>query len=305
MRKVVMISAPESRLPEDCVKRIRAFAEFACQRCETPDELVEFAADADMVWLFGANVALTAEVLPRLPKCKGILRSGSGLDAIPVDAAKALGIKVYNTPESISESVAEHAVSMLFALARHITEFDRQVRRGQWDSSAEQTRWHLTGRTLGLVGYGRIARSVEKMVSGFDMNVLHYDPFAPDSTDLDELLRQSDFVSLHCPLMPETAGLMNKERFAIMKPGALLVNTSRGGVIDEAALTDALTKGTLGGAALEVLVDEPPAPDNPLLNSPKVVLTPHVAAFSADFEKNFWCCSVDRIEKAVLSDFAE
>ncbi len=305
MRKVVMISADESRLPADCVSRLRTFCDFSCRRCETPQDVIEFAADADMVWLFGANVALKAEVLPELPKCRGILRSGSGLDAIPVEAAKKLGIKVYNTPESISESVAEHAVSMLFALARHITEFDRQVRRGEWDSSAEQTHWHLTGRTLGLVGYGRIARSVEKMVSGFDMTVLHYDPFTPDSTDLDELLKQSDFVSLHCPLMPETANLMNKERFALMKPGALLVNTSRGGVIDEAALTDALENGTLGGAALDVLVDEPPAMDNPLLKSPKVVITPHVAAFSADFEKNFWRCSVDRIEKAVRSDFAE
>lgn len=300
-----MISAPESRLPKDCVARIRSFAEFECQRCNTPDELVKFAADADMVWLFGANVALTEDILPELPKCKAILRSGSGLDAIPVEAAHKLGIKVYNTPESISESVAEHAVSLLFALARHISEFDKQVRHGKWDSSAEQTHWHLTGRTLGLIGYGRIARSVEKMVSGFDMEVLHYDPFCSDSLSIDELLRRSDFVSLHCPLTPETAGLMNKERFAIMKPNALLVNTSRGGVINEADLVDALKNGTIGGAALDVLNDEPPKADNPLLNSDKVILTPHVAAFSADFEKNFWSYSVDRIEKALKSNFSE
>ena len=305
MFKIAMISAPESRIPEDCVKRIRTFADFEARRCETPQELAVFAANADIVWLFGANVALTAGILKELPECKAILRSGSGLDAIPVAEAQKLGMHVYNTPESISESVAEHAVALLFALARHVTAFDRQVRNGEWDSSAEQTHWHLTGRTLGLVGHGRIARSVEKMVSGFDMKVLYYDPYCADSVPLEELLRHSDFVSLHCPLMPETAHLMNRERFGLMKRGALLVNTSRGGVIDETALLEALENGTLGGAALDVLNDEPPKPGNPLLKSEKVILTPHVAAFSADFEKNFWRCSVDRLEKAVRSNFTE
>ena len=304
MPKIAMISAPESRLPAECTARIRTFAELECRRCETPQELAAFAGDADLIWLFGANVALSADILPQLPRCKAILRSGSGLDAIPVEAARKLVMRVYNTPESISESVAEHAVSLLFALARHIVPFDRQVRNGEWDSSANQTHWHLTGRTLGLVGYGRIAHAVEKMVSGFDMKVLHYDPFCPDSVSLEELLRESDFVSLHCPLMPETTLLMNHERFAMMKPGALLVNTSRGGVIDEEALLDALENGTLGGAALDVLQDEPPDPGNPLLKSEKLILTPHVAAFSADFEKNFWRCSADCLEKAVKSNFA-
>ena len=300
-----MISAPESRLPADCTARIRTFAELECRRCENPQELAAFAADADLVWLFGANVALTADVLPQLTRCKAILRSGSGLDAIPVDAARKLGMRVYNTPESISESVAEHAVTLLFALARHITVFDGQVRNGEWELATELTPRHLTGRTLGVVGYGLIAHAIEKMVSGFGMKVLHYDPAYPDSIPLEDLLRQSDFVSLHCPLTPETTHLMNPERFAMMKPGALLVNTSRGAVIDEAALLEALENGTLGGAALDVLNDEPPKPDNPLLKSGKVILTPHIAAFSTDFEKNFWRCSADRLEKAVRSNFTE
>ena len=295
MFKIAMVSAGEDRFPESCISRIREAAIINCQRCNNPAELVEFASDADIIWMFGANVAVKPEALEKLPKCRAILRSGSGLDALPLEFCKAHNIGVYNTPESISESVAEHAVSLLFALARHLVQFDAQVHKGEWDSSNIQTKWHLTGRTLGLVGYGRIARTVEKMVSGFDMKVLHYDPFAENSTPLDTLLAQSDFVSLHCPLTDETRNLMDERRFALMKQDALLVNTSRGEVVDEAALVKALESGRLGGAALDVLCDEPPKPDNPLLKDDRVIITSHVAAFSSDFEKNFWYYSAEKL----------
>ena len=290
-----MVSAGEERFPASCISRIREVARINCQRCNDPDELVKFAANADIIWMFGANVAVKPEALIKLPKCRAILRSGSGLDALPLAFCKEHNIGVYNTPESISESVAEHAVSLLFALARHLVQFDAQVHKGEWDSSNIQTKWHLTGRTLGVVGYGRIARTVEKMVSGFDMKVLHFDPYAENSTPLDTLLSESDFVSLHCPLTDETCKLMDARRFALMKKDALLVNTSRGEVIDEPALVDALTSGDLGGAALDVLCDEPPKPDNPLLKDERVILSPHVAAFSCDFEKNFWYYSAEKL----------
>ncbi len=295
MFKIAMVSAGEDRFPESCISRIREAAIINCQRCNNPAELVEFASDADIIWMFGANVAVKPEALEKLPKCRAILRSGSGLDAIPLEFCKTHNIGVYNTPESISESVAEHAVSLLFALARHLVQFDAQVHKGEWDSSNIQTKWHLTGRTLGLVGYGRIARTVEKMVSGFDMKVIHYDPFAENSTPLDTLLTQSDFVSLHCPLTDETRNLMDERRFALMKQDALLVNTSRGEVVDETALVRALESGRLGGAALDVLCDEPPKADNPLLKDDRVIITSHVAAFSSDFEKNFWYYSAEKL----------
>ena len=295
MLKIAMVSAGEERFPASCISRIREVARINCQRCNDPDELVKFAANADVIWMFGANVAVKPEALIKLPKCRAILRSGSGLDALPLAFCKEHNIGVYNTPESISESVAEHAVSLLFALARHLVQFDAQVHKGEWDSSNIQTKWHLTGRTLGLVGYGRIARTVEKMVSGFDMKVLHFDPYAENSTPLDTLLSESDFVSLHCPLTDETCKLMDARRFALMKKDALLVNTSRGEVIDEQALVDALASGHLGGAALDVLCDEPPKPDNPLLKDERVILSPHVAAFSCDFEKNFWYYSAEKL----------
>jgi glycerate dehydrogenase len=157
--------------------------------------------------------------------------------------------------------------------------------------------WHLSGRTLGLIGYGCIARLVEKMVSGFGMKVIHHDPFQLDSVDLDELLAVSDFVSVHCPLTPDTKGLINARRLSLMKKNTILVNTSRGPVVDEDALADALDAGTIGGAAIDVMCEEPPDVNSRLLQHPKCIVTPHVAAFSCDFEKNFFSASVDKLRE--------
>ena len=293
--KTVLITGDENAVPAEYLKPIReAGIELACKKCSSPEEVEAFSQDADLVWMFGPNPGLTGEVLKHLPKCKGIFRSGSGIDALPVAAAKELGIEIMNTPESIAESVAEHAVSLLFALIRRIVHYDKAVRAGTWELPNGMN-WHISGRTLGLVGYGRIARLVEQMVSGFRMKVLHYDPFVPDSMDLDELLKEADYVSLHCPLTDDTRGLIDARRLALMKPNALLVNTSRGPVVDEPALIEALKNGTIAGAALDVLCEEPPPKDHPLFALDNVILTPHIAAFSADFEKNFWTCSAQKI----------
>ena len=293
--KTVLITGNENAVPAEYLNQIRAAGiELACRKCKSPEEVEAFAQDADLVWMFGPNPGLTGDVLKRLPKCKGIFRSGSGLDALPCAEAKELGIEVMNTPESIAESVAEHAVSLLFSLIRQIPLLDKSVRNGAW-AGTSSLKWHISGRTLGLVGYGRIARNVERMVSGFRMKVVHFDPMLPDSMELDELLKISDYVSLHCPLTDETRNLIDARRLALMKPNALLVNTSRGPVIDEAALIQTLKEGKIGGAALDVLCEEPPPKDHPLFGMDNVILTPHIAAFSADFEKNFWSCSAAKI----------
>ena len=233
--KTVLITGDENAVPAEYLDQIRAAGiELACRQCSSPEEVEAFSKDADLVWMFGPNPGLTGDVLKRLTKCKGIFRSGSGLDALPCAAAEELGIEVMNTPESIAESVAEHTVSLLFALTRRIVHYDKAVRAGNWEQPNGMN-WHISGRTLGLVGYGRIARHVEQMVSGFRMKVLHYDPFVPDSMELDELLKVSDYVSLHCPLSDETCGLIDARRLALMKPEALLINTSRGPVVDETA----------------------------------------------------------------------
>ena len=293
--KTVLITGDENAVPAEYLKQIRAAGiELACRKCKSPEEVEAFSQEADLIWMFGPNPGLTGDVLKHLPKCKGIFRSGCGLDALPCAEAKALGIAVLNTPESIAECVAEHAVSLLFALIRQIPLLDDRVRKGLWGGTSF-IKWHISGRTLGLVGYGRIARNVEKMVSGFRMHVIHYDPFSPRSVPLDDLLAQSDYVSLHCPLTDETRHLIDARRLALMKPNALLVNTSRGRVIDEAALIQTLKDRKIGGAALDVLCEEPPPKDHPLFGMDNVILTPHIAAFSADFEKNFWSCSARKI----------
>ncbi len=294
--KTALITAEESAMPAETIAAVRnAGIEIVCKKCMTPDELVTFAADADVLWMFGPNLALTPEALEKLPKCKAAFRSGSGVDALPLEKARELGVMICNTPESISESVAEHAVALLFSLIRRVPMFDREVRAGRWESGGELTKWHISGRRLGLIGYGRIARAVEQMVSGFRMDVVHYDPFTPDSMDLDELISSSDYISVHCPLTPETNHLISSREFNMMKPLALLVNTSRGPVIDEAALVEALKTKRIGGAAIDVTDPEPPAADSPLFQLDNLIVTPHVAAFSADFEKNFWQCSVNKL----------
>ena len=206
--KVVLISGGEDAVPAEYLQQIRdAGIELACRKCEGEAAVLEFSKDADLVWMFGPNRGLTGAVLRQLPRCKAIFRSGSGLDALPCAEAKELGIDVLNTPESIAESVAEHAVSLLFALIRQIPQYDARVRKGFRWGDTPGLNWHISGRTLGLVGYGRIARNVEAMVQGFRMRVIHYDPFLKDSLPLAEVLKQSDYVSLHCPLTDGTRRL--------------------------------------------------------------------------------------------------
>ena len=302
--KTAMFTAGEDGIPAETLAAIRAAGiEINCKKCMTPDELLAFAADADVLWMFGPNICLTEEVMEKLPNCKAVFRSGSGIDASPCAKAQELGIAVCNTPDSIAESVAEHAVALLFSLIRRIPQFDKEVRSGVWESGGEKTKWHISGRTLGLIGYGRIAKCVEKMVAGFRMNVVHYDPFSPASIPLDELLKISDYVSVHCPLTDETRHCLSTEQFKMMKDNALLVNTSRGPVIDEAALIDALKNNMIGGAALDVTDPEPPAADSELYTLENLIITPHVAAFSADFEKNFWACSVEKLKALSSGDY--
>lgn len=297
MRKVRLVTSGEDRLPVGTADELRTFCDFRAHRCETPEALLATFPDAEILWMFGPNLCLKPEALEKMPSVKALLRSGSGLDALPCDWAKTHGIGVYNTPESIAESVAEHAVALLISYIRQIPQYNARAKAGYEWGKVEGMDWHISHRTLGLIGYGNIARRVEKMMGGFDMKTLHYDPFAPGSIDLETLLKESDYVSIHCPLTPETKGLIGARRLKLMKSHAILVNTSRGPVVDEDALADALDAGTIGGAAIDVMCDEPPDEKSRLLQHPKCLVTPHVAAFSCDFEKNFFAASVTKIRQ--------
>lgn len=302
---VALVTKQPDEIPTWVAEALRdAGIRLVVRRCTTSQELLDHAASADALWTVGANTCITAAVLPRLPRCRVLMRSGSGLDDLPVAEARALGWRVANTPEAIAEAVAEHAVAMLLALVRQLASHDRAVRRGEWDSSPAWARWQATGGTLGLIGFGYIARAVARMVTGFQMRVIAYDPHIDPETmracgvapaSLDDLLRRSDFVSVHCPLSPDTRHLLGASAFAVVKPGVLVVNTSRGGVLDEAALFEALVEGRVGGAALDVLEQEPPAADHPLLTLNTVLFSPHVAAFARGFERRFWQASIEML----------
>lgn len=276
--------------------------DFVAHHCRTREELEEWAADADAVWVFGGSRIVTAENLDLLRRCGAIIRTGSGTDNMPVAEATAAGIIVANTPEALNDPVADHAIGLLFAVIRQIAIQDRLVRAGDWDRHRAWPRWHLHDQTLGLVGFGHIARRVARKMSGFDMTMLAYDPYVPpeimpslsvQAASLDEVLSRSDFVSVHCPLTRETHHLIGERELRLMKPEAVLINTSRGPVIDEPALVRALTEGWIAAAGLDVLEQEPPDPDNPLLKLDNVVLTPHIAAYSDEYLEASWRLSME------------
>jgi len=274
---------------------------FDARKCATMAEVAACAADADVVWNWGSKT-ITAEGLASLPQCGAIIRTGSGTDNVPVEAATQRGIVVANTPEAHNDAVSDHAIGLLFAVIRHIALMDRHVRAGVWHHAHAARHWHLRGQTLGLVGYGLIARLVAKKMSGFEMTVLDYDPFVQpevmaaqgvQAASLDEVLSRSDFVSVHCPLNKDTYHLIGERELRLMKPSAVLINTSRGPVIDEPALARALTEGVIAAAGVDVLEDEPPQPDNPLLKLDNIVITPHAAGFSDEDEALCWQLSME------------
>jgi phosphoglycerate dehydrogenase-like enzyme len=223
-----------------------------------------------------------AAVLGRARGLRVIARVGVGTDSIDVDAATRNGIAVCITPGANAATTADHTVALMLAALRRIPEHDRAVRAGGWPRGHAATPWELSGATIGLVGYGAIARLVARRLEGFAVRILATDPAGADGVEcveLDELFSTSQVVSLHVPLTEETAGLMNRRRIGLMRPDAVLVNTARGGLIDEPALIDALEERRIRAAALDVFADEPPASAR-LRRLPNLILTPHIGGVS-------------------------
>ena len=248
----------------------------------SPEELLALCHDAA-----GAIVStdpFTAEVLRDSPNLQVIARVGVGIDSIDVAAATNLGVAITTTPGANESTVADHAIAMMLALLRRIPENDAGVRRGEWNRTGPHTPLLLTGCTVGLIGYGHIGQLVARRLAGFDVELVVTDPAiaaseSPRAVPLEELLARSDVVSLHVPLVDATRNLIDARALRSMQPHAILVNTSRGGVVDEPALIQALTDGVLAGAALDVFDTEPPH-DSPLLGMSNVVVSPHVGGLS-------------------------
>ncbi|MDT7724858.1 MAG: D-3-phosphoglycerate dehydrogenase / 2-oxoglutarate reductase [Actinomycetota bacterium] len=266
-----------------------AGAELLVAETGIEDELVGLAPRADAILTCFQKV--TAAVLEAAPHCCTVARYGVGVDNIDVARATELGMVVSNVPDYCVDEVSDHTAALILALTRRVVPFARQVADGGWDSTAFPPMRRLRGQTLGLVGFGAIARRVATKMRGFGMQVLAYSPglHAGEQTDeviaagsLAEVLARSDVLSLHVPLNEGTRGLIDAEALSRMKPSALLINTARGPLVDTTALAGALAAGRLAGAALDVLPHEPPAPDEPLLGMDNVILTPHAAFASLE-----------------------
>jgi D-3-phosphoglycerate dehydrogenase len=254
----------------------------------TPEGLLEVAGDVDGL-VVRSRTRITAEVIGRAKRLRVVGRAGTGVD---VAAATEKGIVVVNAPTGNTVSAAEHTLSLLLALARNVTRADASLRAGRWERERLMG-VELTGKTLGLVGLGQVGAEVARRARGFDMRILANDPFVPEEraqrlgvelVPLDRLLAESDFVSLHVLLSESTRGLLGEREIARMKPGARLVNTARGGLVDEAALLRAIEEGRIAGAALDVFAEEPPRGSS-LLRCEKVVLTPHLGASTTEAQE--------------------
>jgi D-3-phosphoglycerate dehydrogenase len=259
----------------------------------SPHELAQIIGGYDGLAV-RSSTRVTAPIMDAaLPRLKVIGRAGIGVDTIDVPAASARGIVVMNTPFGNSITTAEHAIAMLFALAREIPQADQSTQSGKWEKSRFMG-VELAGKTLGLIGCGNIGSIVADRAHGLKMKVAAYDPFLSperavelgvDKVELDELLARADFITLHTPLTEQTRGILGREALAKTKPGVRIVNCARGGLIDEAALKDALESGHVAGAALDVFSEEP-AKDNPLFGTRGLICTPHLGASTTEAQVN-------------------
>jgi len=274
----------------------------------TPEaEVVARAGGAGCVLL--NKTPMSRATLARLPALRYIGVLATGYDVVDVAAARERGIVVSNVPTYASESVAQYTFALLLALCHRVEAHSRAVQEGRWCRSPDFSFWdhpqfELAGKTMGIVGFGRIGRAVGRIAASFGMRVVSYSvdrgPIGPIESfawvGLDDLLRSADVVSLHCPLTPESRGMINRQTLARMKPTALLLNTARGALVVESDLAEALNAGRIAGAAVDVLSTEPPVETNPLLSAKNCLITPHVAWASREARTRLMATAVANVE---------
>jgi D-3-phosphoglycerate dehydrogenase len=284
--KVVITDCDHGSIEEEKKEFGGIAAELILAQIEEEEELIRVCTDAD--GLLNQYALLTRKVLETLPKCKVISRYGVGVDSVDLKAATDLGIIVANVPDYCMDEVANQTIAMILTLIRKTAFFDRKVKSGEWDFHLGIPIYRTKGKTLGLIGCGKIGLEVAKRISAFGVKVITFDPYlekAPEGIELrdfDSVLKESNFISVHCPLNNSTRHLIGEKEFKKMEKKPLLINTSRGPIIDEKALIHALREGLLSGAGLDVLETEPPDSQNPLLRMENVVLSPHVGFYSEE-----------------------
>lgn len=272
-------------------------ATWVTAQCHTLDETLTVARDADVVVVQTVRPLLPRKSIETLSRCRCIIRAGAGYDSVDYVAATELGVMVCNTPTYCSDDVADLALALLLGCVRHVPRLDAFMKKGQYARALAVPTRRLRGSTLGIIGLGRIGSTVARNVRGWGMTILACDPYVGQErgdefgvamVPFGELLERSDFVSVHCPLTPETRHMLDRAAFARAKQGLIVVNSARGPIIDEEALIEALRSGKLAGAGLDVTEHEPLPPHSPLLTMDNVVLTPHVGANSAQAREDLY-----------------
>jgi D-3-phosphoglycerate dehydrogenase len=264
-------------------------AELVPHHARTEVELIAACRGADAVLCQYAR--MTGAVIASLDRCRAIVRYGVGVDTIDIPAATEHGMWVCNVPDYGVDEVSDHAMTLLLAAARKLVPMANAVQGGEWDVTLYKPIGRLRGRTLGLIGLGRIGSAVASKARGFGLNVIAHDPHRPSEyfaernvtgVELDDLLARADFVSIHAPLTEETKHVIDRRALVTMKPSSYLINTARGGLVDGAALAGALRDGQIAGAGIDVLECEPIPADDPLLGLPNCIVTPHAAWYSEE-----------------------
>ena len=299
----VLIADP---LEESAVKQMQdAGLDVVIRNKESDGPIEEQIKGFDCVVVRSAT-KVTKEVIDAADNLKLVVRAGVGLDNVDQDAARAKGVVVQNTPEAPTVSVAEMVFSLMFALARNVAQADASMKGEKWEKK-KLSGTELWEKTLGVVGFGRIGQEVARRARAFDMRVLAYDVIDIDGPcketgskrcDLDEIIRDSDYISLHVPLLPQTKNMISDKELKLMKKTAFIVNTARGGVIDEAALLRALDEGEIAGAGLDVFESEPPT-DWKLVKHPKVVATPHLASSTREAQERVGGLTAQKVIKGL------
>ena len=274
----------------------------------SPDELLELIADADGLAI-RSNTKVTSEVFAAAKKLRIVGRAGIGVDNVDIAAATKHGVVVANTPEGNNITTAEHAIALIVSLARHIPQATASMKAGLWEKKKFQG-MELYNRTLGVLGAGNIGKFVVSRAKALGMKVIVHDPYLTqenaarlevERVELEEMMSRADVVTVHVPKTKETTGILGAAEFAKAKPGLIVINAARGGIVDEAALLDALNNGNVAAAGLDVFVEEPPPADHPLVNHPNVICTPHLGASTEQAQINVAIAVAEQIRDFLLA----
>ncbi len=316
-KKILILSPLDEGIVENLMAMMAGveFAksiEYETFRGETPQELVEAVSSADVILGDYTNrKKLSARVIENAKRCVLIQQPSVGYQDIDIEQAAKMGIPVANVAGANSVPVAEHTVMLALACLKKLLTAHDKTKNGQWaqDEMAQYGIFELNGKTVGIVGMGRIGKEVSKRLDPFGVRIIYYDKMRLDENQekdlgvtycpLDELVSNADIITLHVPLTDETRKLIDKRRISMMKPNAILINVARGEVVDEDALAEALARGKIGGAALDVFVEEPPSPSSAILNAPNVILTPHIAGATNEARLRIITASLQNIKAAL------